>query len=86
MTDETNNNLQVMDVAFRGNCENLTPEITIIPAKAENTQKVTERKNFRAAAYCRVSTDSEEQLESYENQIAVYTKMINETPNWKKAA
>ncbi len=84
MTDETNNNLQVMDVAFRGSTENITPEITIIPAKPELVQRVTERKNLRTAAYCRVSTDSEEQLESYENQIAVYTKMINETPNWKK--
>lgn len=33
----------------------------------------------RVAAYCRVSTDSEEQLTSYTNQKKVYTEMIAAT-------
>lgn len=34
------------------------------------------------AAYCRVSTDSADQLNSYHSQIAYYTKLINENPEW----
>ena len=33
---------------------------------------------LRAAAYCRVSTDKEEQLNSYEAQKAYYTQRIAE--------
>lgn len=36
----------------------------------------------RTAAYARVSTDSEEQLTSYEAQVDYYTKMINNNPQW----
>ena len=37
------------------------------------------------AAYCRVSTDSEEQLNSYEAQKAYYTQKIEENPDWELA-
>ena len=37
---------------------------------------------LRAAAYCRVSTKSDEQLTSYETQMAVYTQKISENPEW----
>lgn len=37
----------------------------------------------RVAAYCRVSTDSEEQLTSYTNQKRVYTEMIASNPDWE---
>lgn len=33
------------------------------------------------AAYCRVSTNSEDQLNSYNTQIAYYTKLISENPD-----
>lgn len=61
------------------------PETTveIIPATVQKTQKITERKNLRVAAYCRVSTDHEEQQTSYKTQIEYYTKYIKENPNWK---
>lgn len=61
------------------------PEITveIIPATVQKTLKVAERKNLRVAAYCRVSTDHEEQQTSYKTQIEYYTKYIKENPNWK---
>ncbi len=36
----------------------------------------------RVAAYARVSTDSEEQLTSYEAQVDYYTKLINNRPDW----
>ena len=36
----------------------------------------------RTAAYARVSTDSEEQLTSYEAQVDYYTKLIDKNPGW----
>ncbi len=39
----------------------------------------------RVAAYCRVSTDSEEQLNSYDAQQAYYTQKIEENPDWEMA-
>ncbi len=37
---------------------------------------------YRVAAYCRVSTDKEEQENSLENQITYYKNKIESTPNW----
>lgn len=39
----------------------------------------------RVAAYCRVSTSSEEQLNSYAAQKAYYTQHIAENPDWEMA-
>lgn len=44
-----------------------------------------EKLTKRVAAYIRVSTDKEEQEESYETQYDVYSKLINETENWQFA-
>ena len=41
---------------------------------------------MRVAAYCRVSTDSEEQLNSYEAQKTYYTQKIQDNPDWEMAA
>ena len=43
------------------------------------------RKNERkrVAAYCRVSTQHDDQLTSYEEQVKVYTEMIRRNPEWK---
>ena len=40
---------------------------------------------LRVAAYCRVSTDSKEQLGSLENQIEFYTNYIRKQINWTLA-
>lgn len=45
-----------------------------------NTAKQSSK--LRVAAYCRVSTDEEEQLNSYEAQIAYYTEAIAKNPSW----
>lgn len=37
----------------------------------------------RVAAYARVSTDSDEQLSSYEMQVDFYTRHINSNPDWE---
>ena len=40
---------------------------------------------LRVAAYCRVSTDHEEQSSSLEMQERYYTRLIEQTPNWINA-
>ena len=37
----------------------------------------------RVAAYCRVSSNSADQLNSYANQIRVYTKLLNSKQEWQ---
>ena len=39
-------------------------------------------RQLRVAAYCRVSTKQDEQINSYENQKKIYTDRINSEPNW----
>ena len=60
--------------------------IHIIPAKKQ-TEAPGQSSNHRqrVAAYCRVSTDSEEQLTSYTAQKAYYTQKIGENPDWEMA-
>lgn len=60
------------------------PNIMIIPAKKQrgNTIKESELKKLRVAAYCRVSTDSDEQETSYEAQVMHYTNYISNNPEW----
>lgn len=42
-------------------------------------------KKHRVAAYCRVSTDSDEQETSFNTQVEVYEKRILGNPNWEYA-
>ena len=39
----------------------------------------------RVAAYCRVSTEQEEQESSFENQVEYYTNLIRINPDWECA-
>lgn len=60
--------------------------IRVIPATAPVIQSESLRdRKLRVAAYCRVSTDSEEQLNSYYAQKNYYTQLISENPNWEMA-
>ena len=61
------------------------PQVIVIPAKSETPQEQEKKRHLRVAAYCRVSTDSEEQLSSYENQLAYYTEKIMKEPGWTMA-
>ena len=60
---------------------------TVIPARTRigNTVKAEKRPKLRVAAYCRVSTDSDEQATSYEVQIEHYTNYIRNNPEWELA-
>ena len=57
--------------------------------KAHNTLSPRARTNFekrlRVAAYCRVSTDTEDQLNSYKSQVKYYTELIKSKPEWSLA-
>lgn len=55
------------------------PKVTVIPARPRMGigRKNDERQKIRVAAYCRVSTDSDEQATSYEAQIEHYTAFIS---------
>ena len=46
---------------------------------------VEDRKKLRVAAYCRVSTDKEEQESSIDIQMKSYRKIIEEHPDWELA-
>ncbi len=61
--------------------------VTFIPARKRmgNTATAEERPKLRVAAYCRVSTDSEEQASSYEVQVEHYTQFIQKNPEWDLA-
>ena len=61
------------------------PKVIVIPAKEESPQDQEKKKNLRVAAYCRVSTKKDEQLNSYENQKAYYTEKIMANPDWTMA-
>ena len=59
--------------------------MTFIPAKPQkgNTATKEEVKKLRVAAYCRVSTDNDEQASSYEAQIQHYEEFIKTNPEWE---
>ena len=56
--------------------------ITKIEANPALTSRKNEYRKTRVAAYCRVSTDEEDQLNSLDTQVKYYTGKIAENPNW----
>ena len=63
------------------------PKKTITVLEPKQSQLVDKEKynQLRVAAYCRVSTDSDEQLTSYNTQKRVYTEMIAAKKEWSLA-
>lgn len=64
---------------------NTAPNVRIIPAKPQTVNGKNQYQQLRVAAYCRVSTDTLEQLNSYQVQIAYYTDYINSNKDWTLA-
>ena len=62
---------------------NTVPTVIFIPAKPEVVR--ASKRQLRVAAYCRVSTDDEEQLTSYEAQKNYYTDKIMTNKEWTMA-
>lgn len=57
--------------------------VTKIEANPLLSKQANENALLRVAAYCRVSTDSEDQIESYKAQVAHYTDAIAKNPRWR---
>ncbi len=62
--------------------------VTFIPPRrtiGSRVKTAEEKPKLRVAAYCRVSTDSDEQAGSYEVQVAHYKEYISHNPDWELA-
>lgn len=58
-------------------------DVQVIKAnKSENRFRGRKVEILRVAAYCRVSTDSEDQLNSYKSQVMYYTDLIKKKHDW----
>ena len=72
-------------------CEEGTMEkvVQVIPARKagagdgeQGAAGEREKRKLRVAAYCRVSTEQEEQLGSFANQVEYYTRLIEGEEDW----
>lgn len=61
------------------------PNVTVIPAKVQTAENRDKYHQLRVAAYCRVSTEQEEQQNSFAVQVAYYTDLINKKKEWTLA-
>ena len=65
--------------------QNADKKVRIIEADPELSKKNNTNRILKVAAYCRVSTDDEDQLNSYHTQKAYYTEHIKRNPRWRFA-
>ena len=64
----------------------MSKSVRIIPPRIQvKNPELEEQPKLKVAAYCRVSTDSDEQASSYEVQIEHYTNFIQKNPEWSLA-
>ncbi len=65
----------------------MNENVTLIPARRRAGNRIIkeEKPKHRVAAYCRVSTDSDEQAGSYEMQVNHYTEYIERNKEWELA-
>jgi len=63
----------------------MAKRITAIPATLNpfTSTPIAHQVKRKVAGYARVSTDMEEQLASYENQVDYYTRYIQGHPDWE---
>lgn len=57
--------------------------VIIPPTKRPDGSLLNENKKYRVAAYARVSTDKEDQLNSLETQMDFFNEYIKSNPNWE---
>ncbi|HHS8072751.1 TPA: recombinase family protein [Streptococcus pyogenes] len=66
----------------------MNENVTLIPARIRAGNRITRQENkpkLRVVAYCRVSTDSDEQAGSYDVQVQHYTEYIGRNKEWELA-
>ncbi|MBR5180423.1 MAG: recombinase family protein [Lachnospiraceae bacterium] len=61
------------------------PNVRIIPVMQQAVDGKSKSRRLNVAAYCRVSTEQEEQQNSYQVQIEYYTSYISSNPEWSFA-
>lgn len=61
---------------------NMDVEVIKATSSLDSSSAVERKNRLRVAAYCRVSTDDEEQLKSYESMVAYYTDYIKKNNDW----
>ena len=59
--------------------------VRVIPARPQTAEYQNQHHQIRVAAYCRVSTEMEEQQNSYQVQIDYYTDLNNKKKEWTLA-
>lgn len=59
-----------------------TTRVIIVPETIAPKVSSVEQKRLRVAAYCRVSTEEEDQINSFEMQKSYYTERIMTNPRW----
>lgn len=62
-----------------------SPKKTVREIAADPRLTRPNQKRLRVAAYCRVSTELEEQESSFEGQVTYYTNLIENNPDWEMA-
>jgi DNA invertase Pin-like site-specific DNA recombinase len=60
-----------------------TMSVQVIPATMNIDRETNEMTRKKVCAYCRVSTDQEEQQSSYDLQVDHYTKFIKSNSSWE---
>jgi len=64
----------------------MAKKVTLIPARSnQSTAENLKANKLRMAAYCRVSTDQEDQLSSFEAQCTYYNSYIEKNPDYEMA-
>ena len=63
----------------------MTPKVTVIPAKPKEELRQNQYHQLKVAAYCRISTEQEQQQNSYRVQVEYYTDYINSNKEWVMA-
>ena len=63
----------------------IASNVRVIPARPQTAEHQSQHHQIRVAAYCRVSTELEEQQNSYQVQIDYYTDLINKKKEWTLA-
>ena len=58
-------------------------QVQCIPASIKKTTEHSEEDPLMVAPYCRVSTDSKDQLASYELQCQYYKEYVSKHPGWR---
>lgn len=58
-------------------------DVECIPPTRTNQEDGSDKKKLRVAVYCRVSTDSEDQMASYETQKQAYRAYVSNRPDWE---